>query len=342
MLPYIIYVLLLCLLYPRAKNSKLFRFLMFAVATIFVGFRKDVGTDYENYSIYFYAFEDFLEVGYTTIALYLRSNGYDVSYLFFIMSFLTYGVLYIAVELNDDIDKGLSSLLLCILSITSTVNGIRQCVAVSFFMLSYCFIKKRQLFLFVFSFLLGFLFHKSILLLVPIYFFAHKVTKPKFYIAIYLFSFVFTTMSIQEILGPFADLIADNDQKYAGYISMDRYASSYFSAGVFAELLNYIILMYLSLHYGFYKKYPLLFNLFFIMCVVFNLRIASPLFGRIQMYFGWFTLYLLPLVLSRINLKIARPLYIYYLLSLGASTMKYIFFTPISRMAVYHDIFGIF
>ncbi len=315
---------------------------MFLVAACFVGFRKDVGTDYENYTTYFYNFEDFLEIGYTTIALYLRYNGFDVSYLFFFMAALTYGVLYLAVEFNDDVDKRATSLLLCLLSISGTVNGIRQCVAVSFFMLSYIFIKRRNLPLFGACIGLGFLFHKSILILLPLYFFVQKVASRKSYIVVYLISFVFTTMSLEDIMAPIADFLSNNEEKYYNYLSSERYISSYFSIGVFIELVNYIILVYLSLRYEFHKKYPIIFNLFFIMCIVYNLRIASPLFGRIQMYFVWFTFYLLPLVLKQIDNRISRPLTLYYIIALSATSIKYIFFTPISRMAVYHDVFGIF
>ena len=341
MLPYLIYAIVLLLLFPKAKVSRWGRVCMFIVTILFIGFRKDVGTDYENYKDYFNAFSDFFEIGYSTLAMYLKTKGYDVTYLFFIMAFLSYGILFLAVELNDDIEKGSTSLMICLLTITFSVNGIRQFLAAALFMLAYCFIKKRSLPLFLICIGFGVLFHKSILILLPFYFFINKSLTPKYYIIIYLISFVFTTMSLQEIMGPFADFLSENEEKYFRYIR-DDYNSSYFSLGIFVELLNYIILLYLSLKLEVYKKYPIIFNLFFTMCIVYNLRIASPIFNRIQIYFMIYTFYLLPLVIKRLDHKMAQLLIVYFVITLGSMSMKYIFFTPNSRMAVYHDVFGIF
>lgn len=345
MLPYLIYTLVIVLLYPRAKKSRWFRLVMFLVTICFIGFRKDVGTDYESYADYYNSYADFFDIGYTALSLFLHSHGCDVAVLFFIMAALSYGILYLAVELNNDIDKGTTSLLLCLLTITTSVNGIRQFLAVCTFMLSYCCIKNRKFLLFLVCIGAGALFHESVLILIPFYFFADKHLPAKFYIIIYIASFVFTTMSLQEIMGPFTNFLSENEDefhRYNRYILGDSYSSSYFSLGVFVGLLNYIILLFFSIRLKLYEKYPIIFNMFFVLCIVYNMRIASPLFNRIQMYFTMYTSYLLPLVIKRLNVKTAKPLIVYYTISFTSMSIKYIFFTPISRMAVYHDVFGLF
>lgn len=341
MFPYLIYTLVLILLYRKAKGSKWYRLIMFLVTIFFIGFRKDVGTDYENYTDYFNSYADFFEIGYSALALFIKTHGYDVTYLFFIMAALSYGIIYFAVEFNDDIEKGTTSLLICLLTITFSVNGIRQFLAAALFMLAYCFIKKRNLILFLVCIGAGVLFHKSILILTPFYFLGNRYLPSKYYIVIYLVSFILTTMSLEEIMKPFAEFLSENEEKYYKYIR-DDYNTGYFSLGVFVELLNYIILLFVSIKLDLYKKFPLIFNLFFTMCVVYNLRIASPIFNRIQVYFIMFTYYLLPLAIKRLNNRTSQILTIYYVVSLGSMAIKYIFFTPNSRMAIYHDVFGIF
>ena len=117
----------------------------------------------------------------------------------------------------------------------------------------------------------------------------------KVYIAIYLISFIFVFFNLQTLMNPFMFVIAKNER----YINLVEGSSSngYLSLGILMQIFNYIILLLFLLKNEMHKKQPLFFNLFFISCVLMNMRVGAPLMNRVMMYFSWFSFVLLPLTL---------------------------------------------
>lgn len=344
MFPYIVISCLVLLCSYVGRKSKCWRLSAFFIVALFVGLRYNVGTDYESYSDYFYTSVFFLEPGFNYLITYLSKFQNGEIYMFLSMSFMTYFCLYLYVELNDDIKRDIYFpivLMFTLMTITTSCNGIRQTLAVAIFMLASICIKKRQLLVFLSLIGFGFLFHRSILFVLPFYFIKDYHLRPWHYVVIYTLSFVFTQFDLQSLMSPFMFLIENNDR----YLSMveGNYGTSYLGIGNLMQIMSYVILLWLALRNKMHEKYSFYFNMFFITCVLMNMRIGASLFNRLMMYFSWFAFILLPLTLKEEkNNGLRQLVIIYYVVWYIISSVNYIMFDKHSMLVPYHDVLGIF
>lgn len=344
MFPYIIISFLIVICAFWGKKSQLGRIFAFVLVALFVGLRYKVGTDYESYSNYFHASLFFLEPGFNALITYLSQYENGEAYMFLTMSFVTYLFLYLYVEFNNDIKEAgyfPTILMFTLLTITTTCNGIRQALAASIFVFSTLFIKNRKLPIFLALIGLGFLFHRSIIFVLPFYFIKDYHLKSWAYIIVYAISFIFTQCDLQTLVAPFQFLIENNDR----YMHMveENYGTSYLGLGNFMQIMTYIILLWLTLRNKMHEKYPFYFNMFFITCVLMNMRIGASLFDRLMMYFSWFTFVLLPLTLKEEKKQMKKKVYtLFFIIWYIISNFNYIVFDKYSMLIPYHDILGIF
>ena len=340
MIPYLLYFIIVLFLYFLGRKRLIFRVLLYAVVILFVGFRKDVGTDYSSYEEYYGLTYSYLEPGFSYLVDVLNQHSLGVEYMFFSAALITYLLIFAALELLIKEDKRFfpAILLMCLLTVTITCNGIRQCIAIAFFFFSYRYIRDRKLIKFLLFCGLGALFHFSLLLVLPLYFFYHKSLQKPWCIIIYIISFIFVFVPFQELIGPFKSLL-EGYERWNHLTDTGKYDSSYMSFGVLLSILNYLVLFYFSLRNKVNIKYPVLFNLFFTACVLMNVRVGSPLIIRFQMIFTWFTFLILPLVVKIEKDKMVKVFLIcFYTLSFTASTIKYVFFDTISQMVPYKNV----
>lgn len=344
MFPYIVISFLIVLCAFWGKKSQLGRIFAFVLVALFVGLRYKVGTDYESYSDYFYTSLFFLEPGFNALITYLSQYENGEAYMFLTMSFVTYLFLYLYVEFNNDIKEAgyfPTVLMFTLLTITTTCNGIRQALAASIFVFSTLFIKNRKLPIFLVLIGFGFLFHRSILFVLPFYFIKDYHLKSWMYIIVYAISFIFTQYDLQTLVTPFQFLIENNDR----YMHMveENYGTSYLGLGNFMQIVTYIILLWLALRNKMHEKYPFYFNMFFITCVLMNMRIGASLFDRLMMYFSWFTFVLLSLTLKEEKKQNIKKVYtLFYITWYIISSFNYIVFDKHSMLMPYHDVLGIF
>ena len=344
MFPYVIISFLILICAVLGSGSRWWRLAAFILVALFVGLRYKVGTDYESYSDYFYTPYFFLEPGFNYLVTYLSQFKHGETYMFLIMSLMTYLFLFLYVEKNDDTkDAGFIPivLLFTIMTITTTCNGIRQSLAAAIFMFASVFIKKRNLFVFLTLILVAFMFHKSVLLVIPFYFIKDYHLKSWIYIIIYIVSFVFMQYDLQSLVEPFTFLIEDND-RYMHMVDVN-YGISYLGIGNFMQIICYIVIMWLALRNKMHEKYPFYFNMFFIICVLMNMRVGASLINRVMMYFSWFIFILYPLTLKEEKNKTIRlACTIYYVAWCIISGTHYIAFDKLSKMMPYHDVLGVF
>jgi len=344
MFPYFFISIMILFFAFAGKNYRIGRVMAFVLVSLFVGLRYNVGTDYDSYVSYFNTSYFFLEPGFSYIVTFLNERGYGVVSLFLVMSIATYFFLFAYVETNKDIGKAEYFpviMMLTLLTITTTCNGIRQAFAVSIFMFSSIFIIKRKIITFILLIAFGLLFHTSILIVLPLYFLKDIHLKSWMYIIIYILSFTFMTFDLQSLVAPFQFLI-ENNERYMNMVD-SNYGFSYLGLGNLLQIMSYIVLLWLSLRNNMHTKYPLYFNLFFISCVLMNMTIGASLFSRVMMYFSWFMYILLPLTLKEErNINIRKILALYYVLWFIVSSVNYIMFDKVGKMLPYHDVLGIF
>lgn len=342
MFPYFLYLVLILLFAFIGKQHKWARFAAFVVSVCFMGFRVDVGRDYASYLDCFELEYYIFEPGFTLLCKYLVSHGLSAQYMFFSMALFTYAFIYKYLEDDKDIEYFPTALLLYLTSFSIICNVMRECLAAAIFLYSSLFIKKRKLIPFLLFIALGTMFHYSMLIALPFYWIATIDFEKKQYTVVYLMSFVFCFLDLETMVS-FAIPYLSQYERWFGYLDSDKYTVGYFSLGLLLDMSKVIFVFYLCIRNDIHKKYPILFNLYFMSCVFFNMRIGSPLFTRLGMLFNWYSCIVIPLALYHEKIKsykVAGTAFI--ILYILVTSVYYIQYDKSSYMYPYHDVFGIF
>ena len=319
MIPYLIYLLFVLFFSYKGANNKIYRFILFVLAVLFLGLRNEVGTDFEEYKRrYDYEIYSF-ELGYNYLCILLHRFKCPSSDLFLVMSFLTYLPFYLFLEKIKCKKKEfvILSFLLYFSTFSIICNVMRQCLVGALFLYSYYFIKERNLLPFLVIVAIGVTFHTSMILCLPLYWIANRQIPTIVYNVIYIISFVFCFISIDRISVYILAFIGDFNQ-WARYMESEHSLSGYFSIGILVEIVFYIIFYVLCIRHKVHKEYPIAFNLFFLSCVFFNMKVGSIIMGRIWLLFKWYLfvvfIYLLQNRKEYGLIKLIGKLYITYLL----------------------------
>ena len=340
MIPYIFLFVIVIFLAKLGQKRKIFRVLLFIVMSLFVGLRRGVGTDYEEYSNLYVFQGDYLEAGFSYILLLLNQYGFSVTWFFFVIAAMSYFFMYKAVETTPVFKRFSVLVMLSLLSLSFLCNGIRQGLAICIFLYAFHFIQERKAIPYFVCIMLAFLFHKSILIAIPLYFLSDNYLSKRLYILIYLISFVFCTIDLNTLLGPIASILESN-RRYSNLMSNDS-GAGYLSLGVLLEMSNYVVLVLIATKKEIFKKQALLFNMVFIAAVLMNMRVGAPLMNRVLTMFAWFCYPMIPLILDSVSARNRQPLKWFFIITYTLSTVKYIFFDEKSLMYPYHDALGVF
>lgn len=289
-----VYVVFFLLVAAFCKtNKKWSRAAAAILIFILLGFRNGVGTDFWSYVRDFNYGVDRYELGFRMICEFLYSHHASYQWMFVIMAFITIAFMYFA--LNNKNIRYVPTAILCYLMMFALMsNVVRQTASVAIFMYAYKFIEERKLLPYLACCILCVLFHNIMWLVIPLYFFINNSFKPIVYIAIYAISFSFIVIDIDSFVGNFLPFIV----RYFGDYYAGHFIShtSFMGFGIIAYLVFYIITFILLIYYKEYEKHPVLFNLFLIAIVFFNLRISSMIFTRFEAAFNWSQYFLIPLL----------------------------------------------
>ena len=314
MLPYFIANLLsISILYAGYK----FQFNRVALSTVFIlaalplliisGLKaSSVGTDTGTY-IYFFnklnSFEEILifsekqgEIGFWFLN-YLGHLFTQDYFIIFLLSALiiTYCYLYSIKFFNL---KALSLFtLLFIGPYYFQLNGTRQAIAIAIFSVSVIFIIKKQPLRYIASIFIGFMFHKSIIVCLPLYFIFKGEIKPR-KIALIIFSFLIVIIFFQS----FINLASSVDDRYSSY--GDQQDSH---GGLIVSTFNIVLLCWFLLCRVVNAKvlgtrtFDILLALYFLGSLVSLLSIILKIdpsgFLRMSVYFIQMNMFLLPMTI---------------------------------------------
>lgn len=284
---------------------------LFAISII-VGFRYEVGTDWQGYKDWFEYFKivsfgslDKLnfEIGFLIFSYGLAKVGADYTLMFFIIAFVSWFFIF----------KGLTAKILPLFLFLLfadeyffwSMNVIRQFLCLGIFLYSIRFIIQRKPKEYFFLVTLAILFHTSAAILILFYFLPwEKLYKPKYWFIVFLISiFLANTPIIMIFVEKALFTIGEIIPLFSIYIR-------YFESGKFgAQELNvglgYLFRLFIAFFIFFYsnkvtEKYPntkIFFVLFFIGSIIYNLFYMVQLIGRINHYFIFMRSVCLSLVL---------------------------------------------
>lgn len=200
-----------------------------------------VGTDTGSYVFYFnkiHTFADALAISKTHgefgfwFLNYLGRLMTDQYFIIFLLSTLIITPCYMY-SLNKFNLKTLS--FICLLFIGPyffQLNGTRQAIAIAIFSISVLFIIEKKPIHFFASIIIGFMFHKSMVICLPLYFIFKDDIKPR-KIALILFVFIILLVFFQK----FVSIASSVDSRYATYgDKKDTYG------GAVVSLVNIILL----------------------------------------------------------------------------------------------------
>ena len=174
-----LFVFLINLLVPRVKSKWMRRFLLFISLTIlicFIGFRYDVGTDYDNYlRLYRRIKASTLEFAVSQkmeplfgVLYWTFSKLFSIDYwIFFLHGILAVLPVYILNRIYGYKYLGYSVLIYCFLFLPFSLNGMRQGAAIGMILLAIVYLAEMKHWKAIISFFLATQLHRSAILVLP-------------------------------------------------------------------------------------------------------------------------------------------------------------------------------
>lgn len=299
--------------------------LILIIFSFFSGVRYAVGVDYLTYKYYY---QTLLSSGeqlmrfewlFTQISLlFSHLNMHFASYFSFLAFIQLFFILY-----SFKNEKYLYPSMLFVLMTNGTyfmwMNGIRQIIAMSIFIFSIQYIKEKKIINYMLLVLLAFLFHKSALLLIPLYFVFYNNRDLFRSISLqFILIFIALYLSEKEI---WSKLVSHINQslsilEYESYIDFEIESKEFNRSLRFylPLLINCIIVLYSKK----LKKYfantiiNIVYNLFFLGVLLSLLFYDSPLMQRPAIYFIYvqfiMNAYLLVYLRHNLNNKVINRL----------------------------------
>lgn len=186
----------LCVRKPSDKKNIIYVSIVFGYMFLMSVFRYGIGNDYSSYRRAFYNFcqstQSFkerlaareFEIGYTFIMEIVKLLGGEYLILNLLMALFILLPTAIVIVKYSKMPWLSCWLYLTVTFFYNSINFTRQTLAASIVLLSYHFIKEKKHWAVVLLILAGSLFHKSVLLVLPIYFFSLIKPSAKLYAAV--------------------------------------------------------------------------------------------------------------------------------------------------------------
>lgn len=293
----------------KKKVRKLKKIIFFTIAlllTLLPSIRsKEVGTDTDSYVRIFESTEKFQD-----ILLFKMEVGYSIfsfvcSYLFTNYFFLLTIIAFVVVITYTRIIAYFSQnyFLSFYIYITSGIyvfffNGARQGIAAALTTYSIIYIVEKRIFQYIILILIAISFHKTAVIMLPIYFLVNRPNSYKFNLLI-----IIITLLIITNLQSFVGLITGIDDRY------ESYGENSEGGGLLTILFNILLGFVFLFLKKFIKKKLDIYNIFlnlYLLCMIISIVAlfaqSNPSgFLRLTIYFSWTTIFMWPIVIMNIN-----------------------------------------
>lgn len=281
----------------RKPGLFLFPVLLFSIA---FGLRYGVGIDFyaylKSFSASYEELESYYEPGLVCIIKLCRNFGLGSNTFFFLLAFIQ--ILFLYLSFRDNIAPAVflpSSLIFTGIAMAGYMNNIRQTIALCIFAFAVHYISNRRFLLYILFIALAFLFHKSAVILLPLYFIWAK--KDSYFHSI-PWQIILATVAfmlaliidLPSILNAFSGLL--EVMGYARYLDSDRIAGdAAIGVGYIMTIVLYIIIIVYSKRMKqFYasRTFNIMYDLFYIGVLCEFLFRGSMMLNRITYYFNGF------------------------------------------------------
>lgn len=279
---------------------------------------RGVGTDYNAY-IYLYnkigsGVSTGNEIGFEALVRVLNQLGFAPQSFYVITSFGTLLLIYVAI-VKYSTNPMFSLYIFFALYYLYTLNTVRQYIAVAICFYAYKHIKERNLIPFLLWTGIAFLFHRSAIIMLFVYFIVPVAYKPVHYITVFVL-LGFITIFREPLLSLVRFIPA-----YAVYYENETFRANYltFNFSYYNFLLSFLLTA--GCMFYFKKEERTREETFFLNCAVFSL-IAYTWLGwignmlsRLMLYTNFFRILIIPKIIKKEeNAKIR---FLYYLVMVG-------------------------
>ncbi|WP_432712744.1 EpsG family protein [Pedobacter sp.] len=303
---------------PRVYKSVLL-ICSFFLLWFIAGLKFEMGGDWPSYREFFLYVEpleqvlttksptftySYMEQGYKVLNSVIKSLGGSMQVVFFIIAFFNALLFFKGLQLY-----GVYPVLGALIYYSSVyfpldMIAIRQAVAVQLFFISLYFIYQRRFWPYFLLVTIAFLFHRSAILLYPLYFVLHKEWGNKLYLLLFLFSACIFFLQVHWMTG-LLNWVADQMGGHTSsiikmYLSSNTYGvNRVLSVGVLINFLLFFLYMIHRKQLKQYRFYPIFFNLFLINVVVFFVFYEFiEISNRYRFYFLLSNVILLPYLIT--------------------------------------------
>lgn len=313
MIPYILLFIFTSFLYFQSSLKKVsigFYLLLFGV--IFISGLRDMigGYDvyvyaevYESPSAFIIGFKPF-EIGFRLYYLFLRIFSTDRYFMFFITAIIITTFHFFAIKKHSTILYFSIFLIFCKFFLMSFVY-LRQGIAMGIIWFSFPYIINRNYLKFSLIVFVAFLFHKSAVIFIPIYFLASiKFENLKMFLIAVVAIIISVSPLSAILLGALAE--SSGDEKANIYVSLSSDVNIFY----FIEVILLIILV-LKFRLEFYKtKYgTLVINGLFGYIILNIMSLTNASFIRFGWYYFFFLILALPCIYNFIQDKKSKGLF---------------------------------
>ncbi len=288
----------------RQIMYKLFAFLSFIPLTFIMGVRYNVGTDYGSYYRFFYSMPKYVESGYRLLNEILKKFTSDPQSIFIVSAIIICGSYYFIIY-KESISPVYSILLFVLCKdYFIAMNGMRQYIATAIMILALPYMKEKKVIKSLPFFIIAFLFHKSVVIFIPLYI-LYNVNIPPLrsgiiVIVIYLLSF-----TIRGFILPYLARFGF----YSNYFT-NSYANKTenFNWAYMLIFLSFFLLLayeYESVKNS--KELKLLYSAVTLCLFVMSLSAVMPSnIHRLTWHMNSFIVMYVPLAIKNLNLKISK------------------------------------
>ena len=283
-------------------------FLSLIIISIIVGYRYNVGVDWDGYRIAFLDSgsltfrENSFEFGYFIINKTMNLLGFSYQQLFFLINFITWYFIYKSIP--NRLLFYFIFFLFCSEFFFWSMNGIRQFTAISLLLFSIKYIIDRKLIKYLLLLAVASLFHKTVFFLFPLYFIPYKhLYNRTIMVGIFCFSLFLANISqivkvIEEGVSALAFLYnLQNpflDRYFVARGGLVLEEDIALGAGYLLIVLSNLFLLLMSR--DIVEKNPSLkiyYFLFFLGAVIYNLSYSTLELTRLNQYFIIFKVHIL-------------------------------------------------
>ena len=307
----LVYTLLAIFMFAFAKkangSSRIYNYVPIILFTLVFGLRYSVGVDWDNYRVIYEEelyglslpkmIETRYEIGFILITYLCHCLHLPTYMLFVIIAAIQVFLIYTSLKEEQGVLPYIYlTFIFTGIAIQGFCNVMRQDVAFCIFLYALTFAKDRRLLVYIILCLLAFCFHKSAIILLPIYFiwsrrsdiFRSQILQCCIFIACIIMSFF---DPITQILNQTTEIIA-----MIGYDDYNEYVMDLTTNRVFGPTRLMIILANLLIIFSskdiksYYNSELLnrMYDLYFVGLCCYFLFLGNMLFGRITLYFSNF------------------------------------------------------